>query len=497
MISVSERYEAHDLDPLCEGWEVGVGRDTRLDRPVVLARYTGRAHDTKAMTTWLTKRATLSHVTVAQLLDLHKGPGDFVCIFEGTAESRFGLPNLSKTALLQSCRQVLAGAETLREAGLAVPFFGGQVLWDGQSAKLLGLPIGDLEVDTSMANVVVQLGQYFGSVLEWHLLSMGDHARQELPAVWQSVIKRLLGQSGSPIADLSELRVILQTLEELPDALWEHDDGSAPNEMMSAADTHSRRRLIVDEEVLSDPAYDLVQEDEPEAYDDEFDESDELYSEGGHALRRRLLPWAIGVVAVAVMLLIIGVIVSQLGLLSSHNVASSTPAQAVAATPQPAQKQPGVAKSQKTGSAATAQKAAHSAKGTGAPAVTGLTLAQAMSQLLQRGVPASSVRLATVTRSGQSAGQVLRTSLAPGQVWKPGETVTVFVAVPAGEVVVPQVVGMTTAQASQVLLAAGLHYAYKIEAHTGTPVGVVFAQTPGAYGVTSTTTVNFSVAAHY
>ncbi|MCY0875341.1 MAG: PASTA domain-containing protein [Firmicutes bacterium] len=503
MITISERYEAQDLDPLCEGWHIGVGRDKRLDRSVILARYTGGGRDTPEMSRWLTRRAALSHTRVAQMLDLYQGPDTFVCVFEGGADSRFGLPNLPRVKLLQSCRYVVDGVQALAEAGVNVPFVGGQVLWDGGQPKVLGLPLSAVEAgaDEVKPDLVQALGKYFGSLLEWHLLSLPDQAREELPAVWSAVMRRLLGEAGQAITDLSELGVILQTLEELPDVSTTVSATTQPGIAAEPRQKLAPRRVIIDDALLS-------QEDDDESYeyaDEDSEDFDEFEDDPGvtYRLRRRLLPFAIGVVAVAVILLLGGITFSHLGLFTHQQVAAPSPT----AQPHPAAQS--TTRSHPTGATAEPTAKAKGAQGqpttdpvtssdqqVATPVISGQSTVDAIDTLLKSGIPDSAINVVGVS-SGGSAGEVLRTSLAPGQTWTPGETVSVFVSVPQGETLIPDLVGMSVAEASQVLLGDHLHYSYQLTAHAQTPAGDVFAQSPGAYAVTSAQTVDFQVAAKY
>jgi len=447
MIIVSERYEAQDLDPLCTGWMIGVGRDLRLDRPVVLAHYSSGATGSPELLAWLSNRAALSHQYVAELLDLEHLSDGILCVFEGHLESRVGLPNMARTELVKACLAVVDGAEALMEAGIQAPFFGGQVLWDGRQPKLLGILVESLDSNLSLT-ICEQMARYFGSVLEWNILSSAEQEAVHMPEVYQVGVKRLLGQTGQPLTKIGELRLVLQALG-MEFATWPIPVTDQPAETVPIASDST-----------------------PQATEDTPLDTDKIM-----VTRKRLLPLTavLGVLVIAVL---------GVGLWISEQSAKA-PSGDVAATP---------AAGNTTGSKTNVTTAAGSIR---IPAgLLGLQPVAALALLQSHGIARTDVQVVAKTVATHTTiGQVIVLSPPAGSLWQTGEQVRVYIAVAAGDRLVPDLLGRTVAQAAKELQ---FHYAYSLAAHSGTPAGVVFEQQPPAFSVLPTqTTVHFTVAAHY
>lgn len=450
MIIVSERYEAQDLDPLCTGWVIGVGRDLRLDRPVVLAHYSGGAAGSPELLAWLSNRAALSHQYVAELLDLEHHSDGILCVFEGHLESRVGLPNMARTELVKACLAVVDGAEALMEAGIQAPFFGGQVLWDGRQPKLLGILVESQDSELSLT-ICEQMARYFGSVLEWNILSSAEQEAVHMPEVYQVGVKRLLGQTGQPLTKIGDLRLVLQALG-MEFATWPIPATEQPSQTVMAATDST-----------------------PQATKDIPLDTDKMM-----VTRKRLLPLTavLGVLVIAV--LGVGLWISERG--------AKAPSGAVAAT--------SVA-GNTTGSKTNATTPVGSIKiPTG---LLGLQPVAALALLQSHGIARTDVQVVAKTvATNKTIGQVVVLSPAAGSLWQTGEQVRVYIAVAAGDRLVPDLLGRTVAQAAKELLDQQFHYTYSLAAHSGTSAGVVFEQQPPAFSVLPTqTTVHFTVAAHY
>lgn len=497
MVIVSERYEADDWDPLCDGWEIGVGRDTRLDRPVVLARFMGPDAESAEVNAWLQRRALLSDGGVAQLLDLERRSGEFICVFEGQADSRVGLPNVAMPELLRLCLAVVEGAQALHAAGATVSFFGGQVLYESGQARVLGLymrrPI------PTLTELTGQLAQYFGSVLEWNVLS-GENP-ERVPDFLHTGIRRLLGQLEHPLLDLDELRVFLETLsvDDLPESSAGATEGLADGVDPRANEVFDDVGQTYEPETASWHA-------DIESPDDEADGEDfEYYEDMPASTKRRLVPWTVGLGLLAVAVLVVGFLIVR-GV--SGTVSD--------ATAPPGQSEGGGTKAADSSSPAGSQSVVGTGTGTGrsAPSSSGTTgkpgavvtlprsldgepASQAVHQLRQLGIAAADVQAVAIAGS-VDAGDVSAVSPPVGSAWRSGQVIRLDVVVPSGDELVPDLLGVSEATASQMLLENMFHYSYAVDAHAGVAAGLVFAQDPSAFALAAKqSTVTFRVAGHY
>jgi len=455
----------------------------------------GSDADSSEVKAWLQRRALLSDGAIAQLLDLEQRPGEYICVFEGQADSRVGLPNLSIPELLRLCLAVVEGAQVLHAAGATVSFFGGQVLYESGQARWLGLymrrPV------PTLTELTGQLAQYFGSVLEWNVLS--SEAPERVPEYLRTGIRRLLGQLEHPLSDLDELRVFLQTLsvENLPESRTGVIEalGNAAEPRTDEASKSPGQRWEAD--TGSGDGEDLYPDYEGDEADSEY------YEDMPASTKRRLVPWTIGLGVLAVAVLAAGFLIVR-------GVSSGTVSDA---TSPPAQAQ-GSGGTRTTGTSSSA--GSSSVAGTGGtvqskggttgkpgagvtlpPSLDGAPVSQAVHELRQLGIAAADVQVVTVTGAGDGV-DVSAVSPPVGSHWQSGQVVRLEVVVPSGDALVPDLVGVSEASAIQMLLRDMFHFSYTVDAHAGVASGVVFAQNPSAYAVEAKqTTVTFRVAGHY
>lgn len=110
------------------------------------------------------------------------------------------------------------------------------------------------------------------------------------------------------------------------------------------------------------------------------------------------------------------------------------------------------------------------------PALLGLTKAQAVAAVVAAGLQPNAIEQFAV---GKPIGKVYDQAHAPGTQLPPG-TVVSFKVAKALLVIVPNVVGKTTAQAVAILQAANLNPDVKVVFAPGQPMGKVFDQNPNA-----------------
>ncbi|MCY0869007.1 MAG: hypothetical protein OWT27_00240, partial [Firmicutes bacterium] len=261
----------------------------------------------------------------------------------------------------------------------------------------------------------------------------------------------------------------------------EPDDGADPPPTSETEYRTAPRRLIIDD--FAAPAeLEAEQEWEPD--------------------RRSLSPrvkWiGVGVAVVAVAVIGVGLIIHQEALTSPSTVVplhpgvlATHPHKGVHATHTASKGVGGVASGATRHSGAAG---AHQHGGRAAaspvtlPTVTGQGSVQAFAHLLRAGVAPAAIHVHT--EQGPTPGTVISER-------RVADGVALTVSVPKGDALLPDLIGLTRAQAISELLARDFGYLYYLKAHAGAP-GIVYAEQPRPLAVIPIgTKVTIDVSAHY
>ena len=117
--------------------------------------------------------------------------------------------------------------------------------------------------------------------------------------------------------------------------------------------------------------------------------------------------------------------------------------------------------------------------------LVGMAPPAAVSALAARGYSPANIRV-TAVQSNNGNGRVATAA-------KTASGVLLTVNIASGQDMVPNLSGLSSVQAGDLLLADHFHFQYTLQAHKGTPKGTVFAQQPAPYTVTSQwSTVSFT-----
>ncbi len=472
MIRLTERYSAENLEPLCDGWKMGVGYDARLDRSVVILSMSLSSVDHTGFDAWLAKRVTVSHPYTTELLDGAALERDFICVFEGVGSTRAGLPDMPRQELLSACLCVLQGAEALHGQGVGFHFSAGQVLWDGKEPRVLGLmPADGKQVDESQPKLARNLGLYFGHLCQWNVSSQIQSGNDpQMSPLFRLGLEKLLGQGSGGCASFAEVSTTLQAM------LMEdrHIAGSPP--------TGRREDGALSFNEIDDGA---------------VDDDDWVDDQGGSSgtLRRSL----IGGLLIAGALLVGIVAVNQWKTLAQGTVAagSGSAGQSSSASQQ-TPGSTGASGGATGGSPGSAPSSGSSQPQSGTvPNVAGMTPQSAIQQLVAAGISTTRIGVESIAGSG-SAGRVTATMPKAGSSLQRGQSVVMQVDVPVGEQLVPNLVGLPLKTAENTLLQDKFHFAYTDHSESGSAVGTVFSQTPLPYSIAAPwTNVHFVVASHY
>ncbi len=508
MIRLTERYSAENLEPLCDGWKMGIGYDARLDRSVVILSMSLSSVDHTGFDAWLAKRVTVSHPYTTELLDGAALESDFICVFEGAGSTRAGLPDMPRQELLSACLCVLRGAEALHGQGVGYHFSAGQVLWDGKEPRVLGLmPADGKQVDESQPKLARNLGLYFGHLCQWNVSSQIQSGNDpQMSPLFRLGLEKLLGQGSGGCASFAEVSTTLQAM------LMEdgHIAGSAPTgRREDGALSHAAGNPAV----LSDEARRQARFDDARAgrtsvdagmdaaglrneMDDGAVDDDDWVDDQGESsgtLRRSL----IGGVLIAGALLVGIVAVNQWKTVAQGTVAAGSGSAGQSSSAGQQTQTPG-SKGASGGSPGSTPSSGSSQPQSGTiPNVAGMTPQSAISQLVAAGIAKTRIGVESIAGSG-AAGRVTATMPTAGSSLQSGQSVVMQVDVPAGEQLVPNLVGLPLKTAENTLLQDKFHFAYTDHSESGSAVGTVYSQTPLPYSIAAPwTNVHFVVASHY
>ena len=549
-MQVTDRYVADELEPLFGPWQIGAGRDLRLDRPVVLVAAKDVFAHRAQLDHWLGKRAPVSHPYVAPLLDCAEGKEWFACVFEGVGATP-GLPDLPLSSLFQACQRITDGAEELLRARVPFVFSAGQILFDRGEPRLIGLP--DL-TGTALQDGenVGRLSQFFAHAIEWKFVAPRDDEIAS-SGVWEMAMRKLRGEGAPKPVTMISLRTILQALAVEADLLAERNVAAPGKEAVGMEEDAARERAAKrwdsavrqagqSEPGLSDatirvdpvtsgmsginrrPADETVrmetderrapqtdegrkpaiepptfvlpgrstaqtasiateevweEEDIQEEPDDpnEWEDDDDPRSVSGRALI-----WGVGAVVVLALFVVAMVLSGRPHAQASPavNPSGATKGQTAGGGARPNSRGAGSGSPSSTGGGAPT--GGHPATGAGG-ASTGRT---ALSSLIGL-APSSAV--GRLTADGYRAGQIDVTAITSGTgrglVTAAKRTasgaVSLTVGVAPGQALVPDLAGLTTVSAGNLLIADHFHFRYTLQSHPGTKQGIVYSQQPAAY----------------
>jgi hypothetical protein len=560
VIRLSERYVAHDLDPLFFGWKIGSGTDFRLQRSVMLATVSKTAASGPDWEDWLIRRAAIADEHVALLLDCEEQPDAFVCAFEASADAHGGLPDMPREQLVRACLSVTRGVIALATAHLPFRFTAGQVMHDRDRASVLGLFSPEVpQRRVSDPDLAREVTKFVAAAIEWQLAARASDLDEFSRRQWRVALARLVdpavtptvaavesallamlqdralfaapaGTAGSSTSAAQASEVDARSMQEtaatvrvpvdrirLAERMAMAGDGTSSAAPASEPAAPATRRVFPTSEVEIDTPV-AGRRVEPEA-------GDEATASGGIQYRTssgRLLiddfaapppleeaeeweedrrPSSARVRWIGAGVAVIALAVIAVGLLV-HRAATTSPG--TGALLHPTASATHAHKTAKT--APSGGKGAGSAQSGGAPSSHSHSAGHA-SQL------SGSVPTVTGQGSAQAFARLLRGGVAPTAIHVhtvPGGTagtvvserraagvVTLTVSVPKGDALLPDLIGDSRAQAIEKLLAQGFGYLYYLKSHTGAP-GLVYAQQPDPLAVIpSGTKVTIDVSAHY
>lgn len=434
MLALTERYDVENIDPLCDGWQFGLGVDKRLKRQVLITLISNAVADQPWFLQWLQKRSVVSHPYVAELLDGERISKSFLCVFARPEKVQIGLPSLHRSKIYESAEQIIQGIKTLHHHQIYFSFSAGQVLWDGAIPQILGLPNeNSRESIAAKEDSSLLLAHYILNLLEWNESFAREHD-QPLPAYLKLGLQKLEGFTYSNedgLSELSKILVVLQTDEE--------------NWLTTSQVEDSIR------EPLSEPL--------PEA---------DVRTVTASPLRGWLLLAVLIIVVTAGFVWWFGSVASsnyinRQGLLPSTNH----------------------------------QQIPNNSIKYLMPNLTGASIQDALLKLMGLGVKSNQVQMITKAVN-TTDGKIIATKPLPKHALTKGEKVVLIVGVSHGDVIVPELKGLSLSLATHQLMAGHIHYSYTYKSASQAAQGEVIAQSPQPYSVVSNnTSVQFVVGAHY
>ncbi|MCI0183562.1 hypothetical protein [Sulfoacidibacillus ferrooxidans] len=481
-MKLSERYDVNSIDAKCDGWNIAKGFDSRLGRPVLVAAMSSHYLDRYSMDEWLARRVSVSHAYVAELFDGLPRDDAFYCVFESRKEDVFGLPDLSRYDLLSAFVKIADAVEELLASGVRFRFSEQQIIWDGMQPHLLGLlPQASKEPHVSNDQYVATMTQFFGSRLQQRINQSEDPNRVlERSAVLRMGLLRLQGE-GTPCTTFADVKMVLEAMlieEQRRKIALQAASSQSDPDIVQPIEKEPRQEasmetIVIPRQVAKsvDPLQDsrkevlssantpvrrhksTVQDVDTNDFDDEEDEFDQ--DETRSVSRSRVM-----IILVVSVLVAIGIIYGGVSLLrgGSGNGASAQSS----ATPAP-----------KTTVTSTTPASL---------SVTGLSAGAAIQLLATHGF--HSVTLQSVTLQGSmKPGAVIASSPSQITLSQAGSSVTLQVAVPQGDGIVPNIKHLSLQSAEQQLLADHFHYSYVIQHVSGGKPGLVSSQTPIPYQV--------------
>ncbi len=500
-MKLSERYDVNSIDGKCDGWNIAKGFDTRLGRPVLVAAMSGHHLDRYSMDAWLARRVSVSHAYVAELFDGLPRDDAFYCVFESRKDDLFGLPDLSRHDLLSAFVKMVSGVEALFDSGVGFRFSERQIIWDGSNPHVLGLlPQAENAPHLSSEQHVEALMQYFSLRLQQRIDASDEPDRiLSRSPVLRMGLNRLSGE-GTPCTTFSDLRMVLEAMliEEqrrkvaLQAAYGQKENGIAtsssrglqePDPIETGTEQEASMETIVFstkslkqaqnrrdlDEMVFMPTIAGERQRRPEEDVEENVESTEdledLEDDSLHRFSRsRVLLFVLLSLVVAIAILY-GIVTflrgGPFGGAAATNVAV------------------------KPGGTTSVSQSLH---------VTGLTAKAAVQLLAAHGIHSVNLQ-AVAMKSGVTPGSVIASTPSVLSSTNSTGSVTLQVAVPSGEEMVPNVIHLSLQAAEQKLLADHFHYSYVIQHVAGATPGMVIEQNPAPYGLlTAESNVSFVVA---
>ncbi len=469
MSQQTDRYSATEFDYVHANWRIGVGRDVRLNRTVVLAVTPRSKVNDEDVKEWLMRRSTFSHPYVAQLFDVAYTDEEMICVFEGTETAHLGLPNLDASLLLSTFLQIAEGMEALYHSGQSISFSVGEIIFDGKRPKLLGLIRGRNEVVETESSLARQLAQYFGRALEWIVVSLQNPLHHPLSPIWQAGLDRLLSFDEADAVGFGDVQTVIGALMVQEDMIQASEGDPVP----AAVDRLTELTGLPDKDFDDTEDY---------AFADEFETK-------RHPIGK-MVAWSSIVLGLVVIVLVGGDLILQ----TQQNSSSSHPLPPMSTTPSTSVKQK--ASGNKSQGSGGAPASAH-ARTIVIPHLTGLAPVQAIQRLTSLSIPSSKIRVLKTSVSGAS-GTIVRASPSFGSAYQKGESVILYATVGAGQELVPNLLNLSLQKAQTLLSNGSIHYSYRLKPAKGVTKGTVFAQYPAPYSVqSSSSSVQFDVAASY
>ena len=430
MMALTERYDVEHIDPLCDGWQFGLGVDTRLNRQVLITLIPIAVADQPWFLQWLQKRSVVSHPYVAELLDGERINKSFLCVFARPEKVQIGLPSLHRSKIYESAEQIIQGIKALQHHQIYFSFSAGQVLWDGAIPQMLGLPN-----DNSYEDIVAKedssllLAHYILNLLEWNESFEREHDHP-LPAYLKPGLQSLEEFTYSNADGLSELSKILAVLQ-MDEENW--------------LTTSQMEDTFIEQ--LPEPNVKTVT---------------------ASPFRGWLLLAVLIIVIMAGFIWWFGRGVSS-NLINNQGLQVST------------NQQPKTGKSNKFIM----------------PNLTGASIQVALLKLMSLGVKNNQEQV--ITQSVNTTdGKIISTNPLPKHALTKGEKVVLVVGVLRGDLLVPDLNGLSLSKVTHQLMADHIHYSYTYKNAPLQDQGEVIAQSPQSYSIVSNSTpVQFVVGAHY
>ncbi len=472
MIQLTDRYSATEFDYVHANWRIGIGRDVRLNRTVVLAVTQRAKVDDEDIKEWLVRRSTFSHPYVAQLLDVAYTNDEMICVFEGTETAHLGLPNLDASLLLSSFLQIAEGMEALYGSFQSISFSVGEIIFDGKKPRLLGLLRGNNETVETESSLARQLAQYFGRALEWIVVSVQNSVHHPLSPIWQAGLDRLLSFDDADEVGFGDVETIIGALMAQDDMIQASDGDYLP----ASTNKMTERMELPDKD---------FEDTEDYTFDEDFETKRRPVG--------KMVAWSSIVLGLVVIVLVGGDLILQ----TQQNTSASQPLAKVSTTPSTTVKIKGSKSIGDKSHGSSSTQTGAQARAFVIPHLAGLSPVQAIEHLSSLSIPSANVQVLTASTSGTS-GTVVSASPSFGSTYQKGETIKLYVAVGAGQELVPNLLNLSLQSAQTLLSNASIHYSYRLEPAKGVAKGTVFAQHPGPYFVQSNSlSVQFDVAASY
>ena len=212
MLSLTDRYDVESIDPLCDGWQFGLGYDTRLQRQVLIAMISNQVADQNWFNEWLQRRCAVSHPYVAELLDGERLKDSFLCIFSRTAHVQIGLPSFSDQQIYEEVEKIIQGTRVLYREKIHFRFSAGQVLWDGENPRLFGLPMSTANKENLSVGNPTAISNYTASLLEWNA-SVYTEGQRFLSVPVKSGLSRLNEEMSPGDEGFNELIEVLHAMK--------------------------------------------------------------------------------------------------------------------------------------------------------------------------------------------------------------------------------------------------------------------------------------------